>query len=102
MLAKKFRIHTSVEFKTVMKDGQKTYLPGVKVFRLPNTVGHNRFGFIATKKVGNSVTRHRIARVLREVAKNNLEGGYDYVVLAMSDFDEKFVGEKLTRFFNAG
>ncbi len=44
-----------------------------------------RVGFTATKKLGNAVTRNRIKRRLREVARLHLDGlarpGFDYVLI---------------------
>ena len=45
-----------------------------------------RFGFTATKRLGNAVTRNRARRRLREtvrlVAHTHARHGYDYVVIA--------------------
>ena len=45
-----------------------------------------RFGFTATKKLGNAVTRNRIRRRLKEavriVAPNHARDGCDYVLIA--------------------
>jgi ribonuclease P protein component len=45
----------------------------------------NRVGISVSKKVGNSVVRHRITRVVREIFRHHwddVEGGYDIVVVA--------------------
>jgi len=39
----------------------------------PNSLPYSRFGFIATKKVGNAVRRHRGVRLVREAIRLNLE-----------------------------
>lgn len=45
-----------------------------------------RFGFTATKRLGNAVTRNRARRRLKEtvrlVARSHARAGYDYVVIA--------------------
>ncbi len=47
--------------------------------------GAVRVGFTVTKKVGNAVTRNRVRRRLREVARLQLAGlahpGFDYVLI---------------------
>ncbi|MCH4038982.1 MAG: ribonuclease P protein component [Eubacteriales bacterium] len=50
-----------------------------------NEVPANRLGISVSKKVGNSVVRHRIKRRLKEIARLNEDGvkkGYDIVIIA--------------------
>lgn len=45
----------------------------------------NRFGITVSKKVGNSVIRHRVTRLIRESIRLNEEQfaiGYDIVIVA--------------------
>jgi ribonuclease P protein component len=45
----------------------------------------NRFGISVSKKVGNSVVRHRTVRLIREVCRlheNEFDTGYDIVFVA--------------------
>ena len=41
------------------------------MFALPNTTGHCRLGITVTRKVGSSVQRNRIKRVLRDVFRSH-------------------------------
>ena len=52
---------------------------------LPNHLKDNRVGISVSKKVGNSVIRHRVTRVVREIMRlhwGELRRGYDIVIVA--------------------
>ncbi len=51
----------------------------------PNQTERNRLGISVSKKVGNSVVRHRLARLIREsyrLSETRFHSGYDIVVIA--------------------
>ncbi len=55
------------------------------MYVLPNETGQLRLGISVSKKVGNSVVRHRTARLIREAFRLNrqkIKDGYDIVVVA--------------------
>ena len=74
------------------RDFQKVYRHGTSyanrylvMYVLENNSDKNRFGISVSKKVGNSVVRHRITRLIRESYRLNeksFKKGYDFVVIA--------------------
>ena len=73
------------EFRRVYKEG-KSYADKLLVmYALPNGLGKNRLGISISKKVGNSVKRHHLARLIREnmrLSEDVLDSGFDIVVVA--------------------
>lgn len=69
MLAKANRMSSSEEFAFTTKNGAKANSGSLTGF-LVKTLNHQppRFGFIVSKKIGGSVTRHRVTRQLRHLA----------------------------------
>ena len=54
--------------------------------------GPSRYGFSVSKKVGNSVVRHRVTRLIREayrLNRANIDVGYDIVIVARPSSKDK-------------
>ena len=61
-----------------------------------NEKEENRLGISVSKKVGNSVIRHRITRLIREsyrLQESKFQCGYDIVVVARASAKEKTYAE---------
>lgn len=69
MLQKKFRLRQKSSFKEVFEGGKNFSVKHVAIYVLK---GPKRFGFIASKKVGNSIQRNRARRLMREVIRLHL------------------------------
>lgn len=57
-----------------------------------NKTDHNRLGISVSKKVGNSVVRHRVKRLIREsyrLKENKFHSGWDIVVIARNTAKNK-------------
>lgn len=75
----------NVDFQKVYKNGTSHANRYLVMYVLKNEQDRNRLGISVSKKVGNSVVRHRITRLVREVYRlyeENFCRGYDIVVIA--------------------
>ena len=73
------------DFQNVYKKGKSFANKYLVMYVLENNTSRNRLGISASKKVGNSVVRHRFARLVREsyrLHENIFNSGLDIVVVA--------------------
>lgn len=78
-------IKTSSEFSFVYSNGKSYANKYLVMYLVKNELSENRIGISVSKKVGNSVVRHRITRLIRESYRLNqslFRTGYDIVVVA--------------------
>ncbi len=80
MLPKKMRLRHKSEFRTIFEQGNS--LPG-KYMVIYVLSGKRKFGFIASKKVGNAVVRNRAKRLLREAIRLHLDDIKDNVQIIL-------------------
>ena len=81
------------DFSNVYKKGKSLGEQYIVFFYRKNYKQINRVGFLASKKVGNSVLRNRARRLMKESyrnLKNNIITGYDMIFIARN----KIVGCK--------
>ncbi len=72
-------------FQNVYKNGKSYANRYFVMYILENNLGRNRIGISVSKKVGNSVIRHHITRLVRESYRLQEEMfccGWDIVVIA--------------------
>ena len=73
------------DFKNVYTHGKSYANKYLVMYMLENNQDINRLGISVSKKVGNSVVRHRITRLVREsyrLHENIFNSGLDIVVVA--------------------
>ena len=72
-------------FQNVYRNGKSYANRFFVMYVLENNLAKNRLGISVSKKVGNSVVRHRVTRLIRESIRLNLEQfekGFDIVIVA--------------------
>jgi len=75
----------NVDFKKVYDLGKSVANQYLVLYVLKNESQQNRLGFSISKKVGNSVVRHRLRRMIKEgyrLEEQAYEKGLDMVVIA--------------------
>ncbi|MCR5453339.1 MAG: ribonuclease P protein component [Lachnospiraceae bacterium] len=72
------------DFKRIYNKGRSKANRYFVLYVLPNGTERNRLGISVSKKVGNSVVRHHLARLIREAYRlheDMFHSGWDMVVL---------------------
>ena len=73
------------DFALVYNKGKSVPERYIVFFVRKNGLSYNRTAFLASKKVGNSVTRNRARRLMKESyreLKENIASGYDLIFVA--------------------
>ena len=73
------------DFQIVYKKGKSYANRYLVMYLLENKLDKNRIGISVSKKVGNSVIRHRVKRLIKEsyrLKNGNFAQGYDIIVIA--------------------
>ena len=76
------------QFNHVYKNGKYYANKYLVMYVLENELSVNRIGISVSKKVGNSVVRHRMTRLVREsyrLHENIFNSGLDIVVIARNN-----------------
>lgn len=75
------------------------------MYVLKNGLERNRYGITVSKKVGNSVIRHRVTRLIRESIRLNeqrFQTGYDVVIIARNTAKDRKCPEIESAVLNLG
>ena len=83
------------EFQNVYENGKSYANKYLVMYVLKNDLNRNRIGISVSKKVGNSVIRHRITRLIREsyrLQEDVFNSSLDIVVIAREN--ARLVGYK--------
>ena len=83
------------DFQIVYKRGKSYANKYLVMYKKPNGLNKNRIGISVSKKVGNSVVRHRLTRLIREsyrLQESKMQCGYDIVVIVRASANGKSYG----------
>jgi ribonuclease P protein component len=72
------------DFQVVYRNGKSYANKYLVMYVMENGLERNRIGISASKKVGNSVVRHHLARLIREnyrLLEENFQCGYDVIIV---------------------
>ncbi len=79
------KINKNSDYINVYRYGRSCANKYLVMYVLENDLGENRFGITVSKKVGNSVVRHRVTRLIREsirLRESDILTGHDIVIVA--------------------
>ena len=85
-------LKNSREFGSVYNTKDSVANKYLVMYLRANSLEYNRLGISVSKKVGNSVVRHRVTRLIREAYRLNkdcIRSGYDIVFVARTTAKEK-------------
>lgn len=77
-------LKNNLDFQKVYKSGSSYADRYMVMYILENGRDTNRYGISVSKKVGNSIVRHRLKRIVRESVRLNsdkVRSGYDIVMI---------------------
>ena len=93
------------DFQLVYKTGTAYVNKYLVMYAKENQLGKNRIGISVSKKVGNSVVRHRLCRLVREsyrLHEDVFRRGFDIVVVARVSAKERTFREIESAFLHLG
>ncbi len=85
-------IKSRVSFKKVYESGKSYANKYLVMYIYQNSLSENRIGITVSKKVGNSVIRHRATRLIRESCRLNslrIRKSFDIVIIARGNIKDK-------------
>lgn len=88
------KIKKNKEFKKIFRSAKRIKNDLLEIYCIKSKKDLSRFAVILNKKIGNSVIRNRIKRIIREVFRKNKEiinngNRYDWVILPKNEIFKK-------------
>ena len=91
-MLKKNVLRKKSDFDSLYNRGKSVGDRYVVLFYKKNNLPYNRTGFLASKKVGNSVQRNRARRLMKESYRHlqsTIPEGYDFIIIARNTISGK-------------
>lgn len=87
-MKKEFRVKRNEDFQKIIQARRSVACKEFVLYSLNNEYEHMRIGFSVSKKLGNAVTRNRIKRQVREMARAVFDSNvsYDYVLIVRQGY----------------
>jgi ribonuclease P protein component len=98
------RLRRRAEYLELQRDGQRRHTAHLVIIRRAASGARSRLGVTVSKRVGNSVVRSRVKRLLREVFRHRqaeLTPPADVVVIAKPGADTLTYAQAATEFAKA-
>lgn len=98
-------IKKNSSYLKVYRQGKSYANKYLVMYVLKNGLDKNRYGITVSKKVGNSVIRHRVTRLIRESIRLNemkFTKGYDIVIIARNTAKDRKCPEIENAVLNLG
>ena len=92
MLPKQNRLKKNKQFSYIYKHGQTKHEKKLSLSFIKTKYKPFKVGFTVSKKIGNSVTRSKVKRLLREAARIELDHfneSYNYIFIAREGIDRE-------------
>ncbi len=92
------------DFNHIYSKGKSVADRYVVVFAKKNNLSYNRYAFLASKKVGNSVKRNRARRLMKEsvrILPFNCRNGYDLIFIARNTINDRNLNDVLKSIIKA-
>ncbi len=86
-MPKLISIKKSKDFSAVYRKGNSKVNPFLVMYASANNKGYNRIGISISTKIGKSVLRNRLKRLIKEVYRKQLKRmkkGYDIIIVVRS------------------
>ncbi|GAB4574980.1 MAG: ribonuclease P protein component [Anaerolineae bacterium] len=84
-MQRRLRLRRNEDFQRLRSEGRKVAHPLLVMVVAPNQCAHNRYGVIASRRLGNAVARNRAKRRIREAIRHwhpHIPPGHDLLFIA--------------------
>lgn len=89
-MKKEYRLRKNEDFQKVFDNCKVVADDCYKISYCKNNLNKIRVGITVSKKIGNSVVRHKVRRQITEISRNvcNVNFDYDIIIVAKTKFLE--------------